>query len=216
MVESNLLPSSSTPSSGTSPSLLARVRAEDASAWDRLVKLYAPLIFHWCRRARLQDHDVEDVFQEVFGAVLTHIRNFKKNRQSDTFRGWLFAITRNKIRDHFRRARREPRAEGGTEALARLAQIAAPERKAPAHDPDEADVALEQNEMPADDDVLSDADTTSDAQEERALYHRALELIRSEFRERTWKACWRTAVDDQSAPDVAAELRTTIAELLER
>src|SRR5581483_11486997 len=42
-----LLPESS---SATSRSLLERVQADDAAAWDRLVSLYAPLVFQWCRR----------------------------------------------------------------------------------------------------------------------------------------------------------------------
>src|SRR5262249_56758664 len=37
------------PSTATSRSLLERVRADEAAAWDRLVRLYAPLVFQWCR-----------------------------------------------------------------------------------------------------------------------------------------------------------------------
>ncbi len=29
------------------------LRANDAAAWDRLVKLYAPLVYHWCRQQGL-------------------------------------------------------------------------------------------------------------------------------------------------------------------
>ena len=37
----------------TSPSLLLRVQGNDQDAWTRLVNLYAPLVYHWCRRAGL-------------------------------------------------------------------------------------------------------------------------------------------------------------------
>src|SRR5687768_14357819 len=108
-------------STATSPSLLKRVKADDESAWDRLVALYAPLVFHWCRRWDLQDQDIADIFQEVFQAVATHIAGFRKERRGDTFRGWLRTITRNKVLDHFRRLGREPGAVGGTDAQLRLA-----------------------------------------------------------------------------------------------
>src|SRR5687767_11765275 len=165
-------------SSGTSPGLLDRVRGGDASAWDRLVTLYAPLVYHWCRRARLQAHDAEDVFQEVFQALLTHLDEFRKAGPGDTVRGWLFTITLNKIRDHFRRSGREPRGEGGTEAMARFSRIPAPEREAEGCDLPPSDHGPEP----------LDPVTLSGGGAERELFRRALELIRSEFRDQTWRA----------------------------
>ena len=41
------------------------------------------------------------------------------------------------------------------------------------------------------------------------LVHRAIEIIRGDFEERTWQAFWRTAVDGQPAPQVADELDMT-------
>src|SRR5262249_22176089 len=116
----------SQPSSATSRSLLERVKADDAAAWDGLVTLYGPLGFRWCRRWDLQDEDTADIFQEVFQAVATHIASFRKEKPGDTFRGWLRTITRNKIHDFFRRHGREPGGVGGTDAQIRLAQLPAP------------------------------------------------------------------------------------------
>ncbi len=64
-------------STATSPSLLERVKAADAAAWDRLVVLYAPLVYRWCRRADLPEQEIADVFQDVFHAVATHIASFR-------------------------------------------------------------------------------------------------------------------------------------------
>jgi RNA polymerase sigma-70 factor (ECF subfamily) len=172
------------PSTSTSRSLLDRVRADDPAAWDRLVALYAPLVLHWCRRWALREPDAADVFQEVFRAVARHVRGFRKDRPGDTFRGWLRAITRNKVRDHFRALLQEPQGAGGSEAQARLAQLPAP-------DPPEEESAEERS---------------ADERAESALVHRALEMIRPEFEERTWQAFWRTAVDGRAPRDVAAEL----------
>ncbi len=166
-----------TPSTGTSRSLLQRARANEPAAWERLVTLYAPLVLHWCRQSGLQEPDAADVFQEVFQAVARHLRDFRKEQPSDTFRGWLRAITRNKVRDHYRRLGREPGGAGGTDAQQRLLDVAAP---------------------------AVTEDDSGDA--EHAVFLRALELVRGEFTERTWQAFWRTAVDERLPRDVGAEL----------
>lgn len=166
---------------GTSASFIGRVKRDDPAAWDRLVHLYSPLIERWCGRWGLQSHDTADVVQEVFQSVAAHASEFRKERAHDTFRGWLRVITRNKVLDHFRRMKREPGGAGGTAAQRRLADVA---------------------DVPSD---LADG-TPDDPHDELLLFHRALDLIRDEFAERTWLAFWRTAVDGLSAPEVGAEL----------
>jgi RNA polymerase sigma-70 factor (ECF subfamily) len=170
------------PSSGTSGSLLDRLRRDEATAWDRLITLYAPLVMHWCRRAGLQEHDAADIFQEVFQSVAAHVGGFRKEGAGDTFRGWLRTIARNKIHDHFRRRDREPPGAGGSAAQAWLAQLPAPP-------------PLEQDD--------------AEDQAERRLFERALKAIRDQFEERTWSAFWRTAVEGRPPRDVAAELAMT-------
>ncbi len=110
----------------TSPTLLGRVLANEPQAWDRLVALYAPLVWHWVRTVGLQEQDQADVFQEVFQAVAGHLDQFHKSAQG-TFRGWLRTITRNKVTDLFRRRQREPIAAGGSDAQ-RLAEPVARSR----------------------------------------------------------------------------------------
>jgi RNA polymerase sigma-70 factor (ECF subfamily) len=163
----------------TSLSLLMRLKAKDAAAWDRLVMLYAPLVYYWCRKMDLPDQDAADVFQDVFGAVAANIDSFRKELPGDTLRGWLRIITQNKVYDHFRRQGREPQAAGGTEANLRLAQL------------------------PAIDDRVADE---GEKHVHQQIIHRALELIRAEFTTRTWQAFWRIVVDGQQTSDVAQEL----------
>src|SRR5437867_4384911 len=105
---------------GTSSSLINRVKADEAGAWDRLVTLYAPLLYHWCRRWKLQEEDLADVFQEVFKTLVVRIGAFRRERESDTFRGWLWTITRSKVLDHFRSRR-------PAEAALDLALVPAPD-----------------------------------------------------------------------------------------
>jgi RNA polymerase sigma-70 factor (ECF subfamily) len=174
-------------STSTSRSLLARVHAHDPASWDRLVSLYSPLVWHWCRKMNLPQQDAADVFQEVFQAVAANIGGFRKEKRGDTFRGWLRTITKNKVLDHFRAEARRPRAAGGTAARIWLAQV--PEADLPEADlPEEG---VEETEL------------------NHQLFHRALAIIQSDFEERTWRAFWRVVVDGQSPHDVAQELAMT-------
>ena len=166
-------------STATSPSLLERVKADDAAAWDRLVGLYAPLVYRWCRRADLPEQEIADVFQDVFQAVATHIAGFRREGADDTFRGWLRTITRNKVRDHFRRLGREPGGAGGTEAQLRFARL-----------PDDR----------------PDGDDSDEDRRTAASSAGPWSLLRGEFEERTWQAFWLTAVEDRAAGEVALEL----------
>lgn len=166
----------------TSRSLLSRVRSDDAAAWERLVHLYAPLVLSWCRRWRLKEEDLDDIFQEVFRTVARNIDQFQKERPGDTFRGWLRTIVHSRVHDHFRSRAKQQFAIGGSEAMQFFSQVAEPTRPA--------------------------SDETERA-DESELYRRAVELIRNEFEERTWRAFWRTAVNGVSARDAADELGMT-------
>ncbi len=108
-----------------------------------------------------------------------NLDQFHKSAQG-TFRGWLRTITRNKVCDLFRRRQREPVGAGGSDAQRWLNQLPNPE--------------------------LFDEDSQAEQAAEQGLIHRALELIRPEFTERTWQAFWRTTVEEQQAGDVAQDL----------
>ena len=171
------------PSDETSPSLLDRIRAADPAAWKRLVDLYGPLVYGWCLRAGLQPADAADVGQEVFLAVAGAIHRFRRDRPGDTFRGWLYTIARNKLRDHGPPA--AATGLGGDDGAQRMARLPAPGNTAP------------------------DAEPPPDPDGDRLLFRRAVELVRGEFEPQTWAAFWATAVEDRSPADVAAALGTT-------
>jgi len=165
--------------SSTSTSLLERVKAQEPEAWARLVELYGPLVYYWCRKFGLQVHDAADATQEVFSAVSTGVVGFRR-QPGARFRRWLWTIARNKIRDHYRRQAGRAQAVGGSDAQAWLAQI--PEQWT---------------------DGSVDAAARSEAS---SVFHRAIQCIRAEFEDRTWKAFWRVAIEGHPAAEVAAEL----------
>ena len=173
--------------SGTiSTALLGQVRAESPEAWERLVQLYGPLVYRWCRRAGVAEHDAGDVLQEVFAGVLRDLPGFRREGPQDSFTAWLATITRNAIRGHFRRRGREAAARGGTDAQLAMAAVAqAEERSAEC--------------------VRADAPSAS------LLRRRLLGIIQAEFRETTWRAFLGTAVEGRSAAAVAEELGVSVA-----
>jgi RNA polymerase sigma-70 factor (ECF subfamily) len=170
---------------GTSLTLLQRLRANEPDAWRSLVRLYTPLLYHWCARSGVHGADADDVLQEVFKAVAAHLEGFRRDRPGDTFRGWLRVITRNQVLLHFRKSGRQPQGSGGTDAFARLHEFADPA----ADRPDEADAETETE----------------------GLRQRALELVRDQFEEQTWRMFWVTFVEERSPVDVAADLGVTPA-----
>src|SRR5262249_56949881 len=97
-------------------SLLERLRAGQDGAWERLARLYGPTIYVWCRSAGVSEADAADVSQEVLAAVARHLADFRRERPGDSFRGWLWTITRNKVRDHWRRRVDQVQAAGGATA----------------------------------------------------------------------------------------------------
>jgi RNA polymerase sigma-70 factor, ECF subfamily len=166
-------------------SLLERMRAHDAAAWQRLIELYKPLVLFWCSRRGVHGPDAEDVSQEVFAATAAGLEQFRRDRAGDTFRGWLRGITRNQAALFFRRNNGKPHAEGGSANWAQLQDVADP---------------------------LA-GPTEEETVEIGHLYRRALEAVRCEFEERTWQAFWLTAIDGRAPAALATELEMSPASI---
>lgn len=168
----------------TSMTLLMRLRGDEQSAWTRLVYLYDPLVRYWAGRRGVTGADADDVSQEVFRAVAGGLGSFRRDRPGDTFRGWLYGVTRNVLLRHVQAAGKQPKAAGGSEALMEMHAV-----------PDEPP-----------------STATEDPQTElNALYRRGLELVRGEFEPKTWRAFWEYVVDGRTPADVAADLGVTAA-----
>lgn len=96
-------------SGSTSATLLSRIRAMEPEAWETLVRLYGPLVYRWARRCGLQSHDAADIVQTVFLSVARRIARFDHEGPGHSFRGWLWTVTRNAVRERFRRRSIGPR-----------------------------------------------------------------------------------------------------------
>ena len=166
-----------------SSALLDRARQRDPLAWERIVRLYAPLIQGWGRSAGLQSQDALDVMQSVLVSVVKNLSRYERKGPGDSFRGWLWTITHRKIQDHFRLLARKGIVRGGSSALRHWSEI-------PETPPEETSASV-RGEL-------------------GQLRRSALELVRAEFEPRTWTAFWRTVVEEASPEEVARELQVTV------
>lgn len=163
-----------------------RLRAMDEDAWRRFVRVYGPLVRHWCREHGLQDADAEDVGQNVLRSVANAIGKFDRRRGPGSFRAWLRVVTINKVRDFARKNAGEPSATGGSDAAAMLGDIADPAS------------------------LAEDASDPASAAEREQLLKRSIEALLAECEEGTRQAFWRVVVERQSASETAKELGMTV------
>jgi len=168
-----------------SSTLLDQIRARRPEAWQRLVDLYGPVVYRWCRQLGVGRADAADVVQEVFAAVAAGAIRFRRETPEHSFGAWLRTITRSKVCDHFRRRRGLLDAEGGTNAQQRLLNL-----------PEAAEESLS---------------LSATLKPDSRFVHRALEVVRAEFEPRTWDAFWRIAVDGQSPAEAAEAMRLSLS-----
>ncbi|TWT93964.1 RNA polymerase sigma factor [Stieleria varia] len=175
--------SPSTNDDSTSTSLLDLIREGDDQGWRCLTELYGPLIYAWCRGSRLGPEDSADIMQDVFRAVVLHIGNFEKVA-SGSFRGWLWSITRNKVRDLHKVRAGKVRASGGSDGHEIL-------------------------QMQPAEEITGILDSTC-VSGEQMLAHQALRIIKSEVKETTFTAFWRSTIDGIPPAVVADQLQIPV------
>jgi RNA polymerase sigma-70 factor (ECF subfamily) len=164
----------------TSLSLLAKLRqSQDQAAWDRLVKLYAPLLKQWLRSFEVQDADADDLVQEVLSAVVREMPEFRHEGQTGAFRAWLRQVLVNRLRNFWRSRQHRPLATGASSVLERLKEL---------------------------EDEHSQLSRTWDREHDQHVLTRLIDLIRPNFQPKTWEAFHRQMFGGQRADQVAEEL----------
>jgi len=170
-----------------SSSLLLKAQAMEPDAWARLVQVFSPIVYRWARQSGLNNADSADVVQDVFVALAKNISNFERQKDKASFRSWLATISRNRVKDYFRKKGKRANAIGGTEELDRLNNL-----------PDQPD-----------DDTLERS--ISVAALDKRLPSQVLELVKADCNPKTWQAFWETTIKGDTAADVAARLEMNIA-----
>lgn len=166
-------------------SLLVRLRdARDDGAWAQFVEIYAPLVHGFARRHGLQDADAADLTQDVLQAVSGGIRRLDYDPRRGSFRGWLFTVVRNKLRNFLAALKRPGRGSGDPDAQHLLQELSARE---------EAQTAWWDQEY------------------ERRVFSWATDQVRGAFQDSTWQSFWQTAVEGKTGPEVARALGLSVA-----
>lgn len=168
---------------------------------------YGRRVYRWCRQAGLQAADANNVAQDVFSVIARKLSTFEYRQDGDSFRGWMRRITQNKIRDHFRKVKKIPKATGGTQWFRQVADLPAA---------DHAEIANHGNGDPTGD--TSRRDDTHDSifelhndTEESAIAQKLefVQHVKNSVSQRDWKLFWRVVVDGQSAVEVGEEFGVT-------
>lgn len=168
----------------TSLSLLEALNdGRDVESWSSLTQIYYPLIEYWISYFGASQAEVDDVKQNVLLVVFRRLPEFSHNGQTGSFRKWLKSITRNCVWEFWRRQKREIVATGKTSTLKRLNQLAS-----------ECD---ELNQL-------------HDLEHRRFQLNSLLQIIRPEFRQRTWSAFEKLVLEGGSADRIAIELGVSI------
>ncbi|HVC95864.1 MAG TPA: sigma-70 family RNA polymerase sigma factor [Pirellulales bacterium] len=163
----------------TRVSLLVRLRdGSNQVAWREFMQIYGPVVYGFARSRGLQDADAADLMQDVMRSVIGAMGRFDYDRNQGTFRGWLFTVTRNKIFNFLSARRIRPQGSGDS-ATNRMLQA----------EPDP-----------------NDGSDDWEVEYQRRLAGLAMERVKSEFQEKTWRAFWLTAVEGAAAADAARQV----------
>ena len=168
----------------TRPSLLIRIKdSQDADAWGQFIDIYSPLIYRFGRKKGLQDAAAADLTQDVLRAVSGAIERLNYEPRIGKFRGWLFTVAQNKLRDQISKRKRHPRGSGDTQLRSFL------------------------ENQPDSEDALS---ALWDQEYDRCLFEWASDRVRPRFQKKTWDAFWQTSVEGTAARQVAEQLDITV------
>lgn len=86
--------------------IVSQLRHGDEEAFKELVTLFQQKVYNTALNFLQNQHDAEDIAQEVFIQVFHSIHQFKENASLST---WLYRITISKCLDHVRSKKRKKR-----------------------------------------------------------------------------------------------------------
>jgi RNA polymerase sigma-70 factor (ECF subfamily) len=96
------------------PQLIARFRAGDASAFERIMEHYEPYVFGLIWRLTGDRGTSEDLCQETFLKVLKGLSKF---REASGLKTWIHRVAHNTALDHLRGRRLQPMPQGDDGAV---------------------------------------------------------------------------------------------------
>jgi RNA polymerase sigma-70 factor (ECF subfamily) len=168
---------SSSESLTISSTLLIGARSANPNAWVIIVTRYSPKIMTWMLLAGVDSSDAPDLLQDVWRSVLVSLKNFRREKPDDTFRGWLRTITQRRIADYFESRSQQPRH-----------------------------IPLAQLESIQSQKLLTD-EITANVSERVKLLQKSMQQVESEVKPTTWLVFQMHVIEEKSVEDVAAILK---------
>ena len=92
----------------TRRSLLSRMKnPEDHESWKDFFDTYSRLVYSVAMKAGLTNTEAEEAAQETFIALTRKMPEFKYDPAIGSFKNWLIKTTQFKVRDQFRKRKRQ-------------------------------------------------------------------------------------------------------------
>ena len=163
--------------SSIASNILEGARVGSAESWRQIAAVFSPLILRWCMQKNVPLHEADDIVQNVFASVFDRLGDFRRDRATDTFRGWLWTITYHSIVDY---------------------QRALNKRATPTAD-------LDFFAAPVVETTANEWSRSSEWNDIGELLRRAVDLVQLEFESKTWTAFVQVVIDGRTAGDVALD-----------
>jgi RNA polymerase sigma-70 factor (ECF subfamily) len=151
----------------------------DEQAWAEFLAIYEPLVLRLMRRRGLQESDARDTTQQVLLRISGAIERYQPDGAQASFRRWLYRIARNVVVTFLVRQSRQPESLGDR-----------------------------QNTVETEPAINSESDLFDHEYRQQVLAW-AIEQVRCEFRDTTWRSFVETSVHGRPIADVARELGLT-------
>ena len=168
---------SSSESVTISSTLLTGARSANPNAWVMIVTRYSPKIMTWMLLAGVDSSDAPDLLQDVWRSVLMSLKNFRREKPDDTFRGWLRTIAQRRIADYFESRSQQPR-----------------------------NLPLAQLESLQSQNLLTD-EIAANVSERVTLLQKYMQQVKSEVKPNTWLVFQMHVIEEKSVEEVAAILK---------
>lgn len=164
----------------TPTSLWDRVLGGESAAWEKLVEVWTPCIYEFCRRKGIQEADAGDVVQQVMIRVFRFRENFSPEAEGHRLKAWLLMIISQVIADYYRQFAGKNQARGGSGMANQMANLAETLDTASANDSVEGEPLFDAGLWMA----------------------RTLDIIRAEVTEETWRVFEMFKIQNQTAKEV--------------
>jgi RNA polymerase sigma factor (sigma-70 family) len=183
----------------TRPSLLNRLKSGDGESWQDFYRIYGMLVRDFAIQAGLTNTEADEVVQETAIAMARHLPEYQYNPKVCRFKTWLLNQTSWRIKDQFKKRKKEGGLAGG--ALAR-----ADEGPALPGDESRTDTI---NRVP--DTAAADLDAVFESQWRKNLFDAAMERVKTKFSLKQFQIFDLLVLQEWPAATVAQSLGVSLA-----